>query len=395
MHSGRTAPFALADSQKLAVQGNTNGKSRKAGSNQLTVSGVGIEIRSVNIFGNDGFVARETGMTTMLYVATGRGVFRVTHGSRKANVHPLGLEDKGGVRWILADSDNAERLWVATERTGVLRTDDAGNSWQEKNEGLVYKHALSLARHGLTGTLYAGTEPACIFKSDDLGDSWTELESLRRLRSRKDWTFPGPPHVAHVRGIGLDANDPAMIFGAVEEGWLVRSNDGGQTWNNIIDGTEFDSHTVTILPDDSGVIVAASGKGLYRSDDRGQNFDRCDDGIDHPYLINVVVHPDRPTVLFTAGAGAPPPRWRDEGGPGAGFYKSDDAGLNWQQLTGGLPDRIAPAPRSIAVDPADPERIFVGLNDGEIWTSADSGASFSSFAAGLPPVLGISPVVAS
>ena len=40
-----------------------------------------------------------------------------------------------------------------------------------------------------------------------------------------------------------------VIFGAVEEGWLVRSTDGGESWVNIKQGTEFDSHTVTILPD--------------------------------------------------------------------------------------------------------------------------------------------------
>jgi len=256
---------------------------------------------------------------TSLIVATGSGVFKVTGGNGKAGVQPLGLEDKGGVRWIVADPENPDRFWVATERTGVLRTDDSGATWFEKNEGLVYKHTLSLARHPETGTLYVGTEPACIFRSDNLGDTWTELQAVRKLKSRKDWTFPGPPHVAHVRGIGLDADNPDVIFGAVEEGWLIRSADGGETWENIIEGTEFDSHTVTILPGDSGVIVSASGTGLYRSADGGRSFAKCDQGIEHPYLINVAVHADRPNVLFTAGAKVPPPKWGQPGGPGGAF----------------------------------------------------------------------------
>ena len=332
-------------------------------------------------------------MTASLLLATGNGVFLAKHTGRKYEPRPLGLEGKGIVRWILADPSEPGRAWAATERAGVWRTDDGGKSWAEKNEGLVYKHCLSLALHPETRDLYAGTEPACIFKSTDGGDSWVELESLRRLPTRKDWTFPGPPYVAHVRGIGLSASDPEIVFGAVEEGWLVRSNDGGESWVNIKDGTEFDSHTVTVLPDGE-TVVSASGHGLYRSADGGETFAQSDAGIAHPYLINVAVHPGRPRVLFTAGAEVPPPGWRRPEGAGAGFYRSEDAGSSWTRLTGGLPERIGPAPRSIAVDPASPETVFIGLNDGAVWASKDGGEAFGCIASGLPPIIGIAPVTA-
>ena len=330
-------------------------------------------------------------MATSLFIATGNGVFRAEPNGAGHEVRAVGLEGKGMVRWVLADPSRPGRMWAATERAGVWRSDDCGNSWAEKNEGLVYKHTLSLALHPKTGTLYVGTEPACIFRSADGGDSWVELESLRRLATRKDWTFPGPPYVAHVRGIGLSPSDPDIVFGAVEEGWLVRSRDGGESWVNVKDGTEFDSHTVTVLPDGE-TVVSASGHGLYRSADGGETFARSDEGSAHPYLINVAVHPDRPNVLFTAGAEVPPPGWRRPEGAGAGFYRSADGGESWTRLTGGLPERIGPAPRSIAVDPGSPETVFVGLNDGEIWATRDGGEGFSRIASGLPPVLGIAPV---
>ena len=330
-------------------------------------------------------------MAASLFIATGNGVFLAEPNGTGHEVRAAGLEGKGMVRWALADPSRPGRVWAATERSGVWRSDDCGGSWAEKNEGLVYKHTLSLALHPKTGALYAGTEPACIFRSADGGDGWVELESLRRLATRKDWTFPGPPYVAHVRGIGLSPSDPDVIFGAVEEGWLVRSRDGGESWVNVKDGTEFDSHTVTVLPDGE-TVVSASGHGLYRSADGGETFARSDAGIAHPYLINVALHPDRPNVLFTAGAEVPPPGWRRPEGAGAGFYRSADAGESWTRLTGGLPERIGSAPRSIAVDPASPETVFVGLNDGEIWATGDGGEGFSRIASGLPPVLGIAPL---
>ena len=331
-------------------------------------------------------------MNTPLMLATGDGVFLAEPNGGGYAFRKLGLD--GVVRRILADPSDPGRAWAASERAGVWRTEDGGESWTERNRGLVYKHALSLALHPATGELYVGTEPACIFRSTDGADSWTELESLRRLPTRRDWTFPGPPFVAHVRGIGLSARDPQTIFGAVEEGWLVRSTDGGESWINITQGTEFDSHTVTVLPGDGGIVVSASGHGLYRSADGGESFARSDAGIAHPYLIDVAVHPDRPRVLFTAGAEVPPPGWRRPEGAGAGFYRSADGGESWTRLTGGLPDRIGPAPRSIAVDPASPATVFVGLNDGQIWASQTGGDDFVPVLSGLPPVLGIAPLPA-
>ena len=86
---------------------------------------------------------------------------------------------------------------------------------------------------------------------------------------------------------------------------------------------------------------------------------------------------------------SPPPTWARPGGPGGGFYRSRDSGLSWQRLTGGLPERIGPAPRSITIDPEDADTVFIGLNDGEIWATRNGGEAFERMVSGLPPVLNI------
>lgn len=319
-----------------------------------------------------------------LYVATAEGVMAVRDGEAR----PLGLDGKGRIRWISVDCTKPGRLYAATDGDGVWRSDDGGRSWAEKNTGLLNKQAFCLAQHPVTGDLYVGTEPAAVFRSSDGGETWCELDSLRRLRERKDWTFPGPPYIPHVKSLGLCPSDADVIFGAVEEGWLIRSTDGGGSWDNIRDGTEFDSHTVTVLPDPA-IVVSTSGKGAYRSTDGGRSFARSDEGIEYRYLTHVAVHPDRPRMLFTAGTEVPPPYWRRPGGPGGQFYRSDDAGGTWQRLTGGLPPRIDAAPRAVAGNPQDPDTVFIGLDDGDIWMTTDGGESFGKLASGLPSVLGI------
>lgn len=324
-----------------------------------------------------------------IYIATGEGVICAVHDGAAAHVEHRGLEGKGLVRWLAVDRDDPARLYAATDGDGVWRSDDGGRNWSEKNDGLLYKHTFCLAQHPETRDLYVGTEPAAIFRSSDGGDRWTQLDGLRRMPNREDWTFPGPPFIPHVKCLSLCDADPDTIFGAVEEGWLIRSTDGGATWENIREGTEFDSHTVTIMPNDPRIVVSTSGKGVYRSDDGGKTFADASDGINYRYLTHVAVHPSRPDVLFTAGAEVSPPHWARPGGAGCEIYRSEDAGKSWQRLEGGLADRLEAAPRAVALDPADPDTVLVGLHDGDVWMTSDGGESFGKILEGLPPVLGI------
>ena len=91
--------------------------------------------------------------------------------------------------------------------------------------------------------------------------------------------FPNRPHIPHVKHVCLRADDPLDILAAVEEGWLIRSRDGGSTWANLTDGTEFDSHTAYFIPPrEAQVIVRASGSGahlaIYRSSDQSRSWTR-------------------------------------------------------------------------------------------------------------------------
>jgi hypothetical protein len=98
--------------------------------------------------------------------------------------------------------------------------------------------------------------------------------------------------------------------------------------------------------------------------------------MDRRYMTHLVVHPKRPTVMFTAAAEVPPPGWtRPEGGNSA-FYRSEDQGRTWERLTGGLPEHITPAPRCAVGDPEDPDRVFFGMTDASIWLTEDGGESF-------------------
>ncbi|HEY3305584.1 MAG TPA: hypothetical protein VGL70_18830 [Candidatus Binatia bacterium] len=326
----------------------------------------------------------------ILYIGTAEGLFQATPENGGYQSRPSGLQGKGALRApVVIDWHDSRRMYAATSRGGMFRSEDRGATWREINEGIVYKEAWSLAQHPATGELVLGTGPSSIFKSNDGGDSWIDCEQLRSLPETEDWTFPQPPHVSHVKDLALCGSDPLLIFGAIEEGWIVRSKDGGKTWKNIKEGTEFDSHSVAVMPDAPNVVVATSGKSFYKSVDGGDRFVKCAAGLDRRYMAQAAFHPSKPRVFLTAAAAVPPPFWRRPEGADAAFYRSDDQGESWKRLSGGLPEHFKAASRAVAGDPEDPNGFFFGMTDGSVWMTEDAGESFRRLLAGMPQIMSI------
>ncbi len=326
----------------------------------------------------------------ILYIGTADGLYQAKSEGNGYSASLLGLQGKGALRSpVVIDRIDPRQLYAGTSRAGVFRSENGGQIWREINEGIIYKEAWSLVQHPRTGELYVGTGPSSVFKSIDGGDTWIDCEQLRTLPETKDWTFPQPPHVSHVKGLATCSDDPMFVFGAVEEGWLIRSKDGGKSWQNIKEGVEFDSHSVTIMPDSPSVVVATSGKGVYRSLNGGDSFVNSSEGLNCRYMAQLIVHPARPKVLFTAAAAVPPPFWRRPEGAASAFYRSESQGASWERLSGGLPEHFKAAPRTIAGDPEDPNVVLVGMTDGTVWMSQDGGESFREILRDLPQVTSI------
>jgi photosystem II stability/assembly factor-like uncharacterized protein len=327
----------------------------------------------------------------MLYIGTDNGLLRATPASGSTyDLEPCGLAGKL-VSSIVVDAGDPACLLVGTRNDGMHRSRDGGRTWSEINTGILYKEIWSLVQHPTTGELYAGSAPPAVFKSSNRGDSWTHCSSLHRMEESLHWTFPPPPHIAHVKDLKIVPQDESLVYGAIEEGWIIRSTDGGATWETLKQGVAFDSHAVTILPDDPRVVIATSGVGVFRSENGGDKFVRSDEGIQGGffgggYMSPAAVHPARPDVLFAGAAEVPPPFWFTRAqGAHAFFYRSDDRGKTWKKLAGkGLPDVMRAAIRSCVIHPSDPSTVFFGMTDGSVWLTEDDGASFRRIIEGLP-----------
>ena len=327
-------------------------------------------------------------MSRCLFVGTQRqhgpaGLFRLDLAAGTTEL--CGLENTGSVREIVVDGDDPSVIYAATAAAGVMRSDDGGATWTSSSAGLASLEVWSLAQQRADGTLWAGTGPVGVYRSEDRGRSWQRCTGTDAL-DQSEWAFPGPGGTPHIKSLAVTELDPSLILGAVEEGWVIRSEDRGTTWTSVREGCEYDAHYVHFIPGSADDVMLASGKGCYRSENGGRSFLRSDAGMSRIYMTPIACHPDRPERMLTAAAEVPPPGWRRPEGASAGFFRSLDHGRTWTKCARGLPDWFESAPRTVACDPNDPDMFVVGMLDGTIWMTDDGGDAFRQVAADLPSV---------
>jgi hypothetical protein len=130
------------------------------------------------------------------------------------------------IREVAQDPLNPNRLYAAT-LTEIHESEDGGDNWKWlPSGGIDYRDIWAMQVHPTRANeLYVGTLPAAVYLSENGGRSFRELSTFRQLPEYHKWTFPPPPHAAHVRCITLDARVPDEIIVAIEEGGVVRSRD--------------------------------------------------------------------------------------------------------------------------------------------------------------------------
>ena len=299
-----------------------------------------------------------------LYGATGDALVRLDEVDAEWNVR-LFL-DGTGAQCLALDPADADTVYVGLSAGGVRRTQDGGRTWDDCR--LPEPSVFSLAVSAVGGAVYAGTEPSRLFRSDDRGETWHELTGLLELPSRPTWSFPPRPWTSHVRWIAPSPHDADLILVGIELGGLMRSTDGGETWQDHRPGAQRDVHSLAWHLRVAGRAYEAAGGGTAFSEDGGETWQPADDGRDRHYAWSVAVDPRDPDLWYVSvstGARAAH-SGRD---PQARIYRRR-ADEPWRVLAGGLPDPLQAMPYVLV---AGDDRLFAGLADGEIWESRDRG----------------------
>ncbi len=288
-------------------------------------------------------------------------------------------------------------IFAGIYRGGIYRSQDDGTTWQPAMAGLTIGHvySLAMAEEPSGVVLYAGTEPVSLFRSRDLGDHWETPPAIGRMPGREKWWFPPPPHDAHTKSLTIDFQDPKLIYAAVEQGALLRTNDGGQSWIELddyarsIERLNRDVHRIVQAPWTSDLLFLANGGvGCFRSTDAGEHWEHIpelDREISYPDCMVASPHDDH--TLLVTGARGNPFSWFKTGKAEATVMRSRDGGNSWEPANRGLPagGRANFEAMTIVSSP-EGTSVFVGDTDGDIFLSEDLGGQWSKIIEGGPPI---------
>ena len=172
--------------------------------------------------------------------------------------------DDGGDTWrLLHRAPEEERplldVWFRDEETGFavgaygyfLATRDGGDTWTSRAVSKDDFHLNAIAPAGPL-RLFMAAEAGVVYRSDDGGDTWQELPS---------------PYAGSWFGVPPLDEDRILLLGL--RGHLFRSEDAGESWTRVATGTTATLTGAVRLPR-GGVLVTGLGGTLLRSRDRGR-----------------------------------------------------------------------------------------------------------------------------
>lgn len=263
----------------------------------------------------------------------------------------------------LAFDDNA--LVAATNR--IWRYDPLrGTRWELPSPGRVASLATYPDR---PGRIVAGLASGSVCISDDVGNGWESRAA----------GLPSAP----VDAVAIAADDPDLIYAALRDDGLWKSEDSGRNWSFAMDRpwqneAEHDPLTLASVALETGMggiwIYAGTDAGLIRVPDcfcrwqavqPGNAMDALASGkappTEAPLPEGEPIHalaamPSQPGTLYAALP--------------SGLWVSSNGGVVWSQLAGGAVTAIAVHPRDIG--------LMAAVIDGNLKFSRDGGANWAA-----------------
>lgn len=289
------------------------------------------------------------------------------------------LSEDGGVTWVNAstgytgaqlidvsiDPFNPARVIVAG-RSGVWISEDAGNSWN------------GIHNPGETKALSGGEWGAVSF--DPTSQNHILLGGPEHIlewdKSQQKWQRqPLVPDVGpEIVVIQFAPSNPSIVYagaavhnsmihlGALEGGQGVMvSFDGGSNWQNI-SGTEFFTEAVldlSIHPTNPQIVYVATPIGLFKTTDGGNHWSQL---LEEKMIVrSVAINPDDPNRILM-------------GIEEVGLFLSNDGGTSWKQVTAGLEPNGSH--RDIIFDPTNANTVYLADLASGVYRSEDAGGTW-------------------
>ena len=229
-----------------------------------------------------------------------------------------------------------------------------------------------------------------------------------------EWRSIGPYRGGRASTVsGSTKSENTYYFGATGGG-VWKTTDSGQNWKNISDGYFGGSiGAVSVSESDPNVLYVGTGEqtvrgnvspgygGFWKSYDGGETWKKINLNIDQVQVGRIAIHPTDPNIVFIAVMGD---LFKDS--PDRGLYKSTNGGNSWKKV---LYTNQRSGAVDISIDKSNPRIMYAatwnirttpyslesGGEGSALWKSTDGGDTWKNISnsTGLPKgVWGISGV---
>lgn len=294
-------------------------------------------------------------------------------GGSSGGVASLFISNDGGTTWraveneeqrifsasilsIETDPSNPDLVYAGMKGEGILKSEDKGVSWNYLNFQSIKVYGLAVDPAN-TQVIYASgvwQGRGKIFKSLDRGENWKEI-----------YTMPADGPLIISMAIGRNNTD--ILYAGSSEGQLVKTEDGGDTWENIFKDSDPIIGLALDKFNDNLVYLATTGTSSFRSSDGGKTFsemsDSIEESIDRGRNFEIVkTDPNNGSWVYLAGED--------------GLILSRDGGENWEEINVLSNTENFPV-HAFDINPWNSKEIIYGsaralyksVNGGETWTT--------------------------
>jgi photosystem II stability/assembly factor-like uncharacterized protein len=324
------------------------------------------------------------------------------------------------MRDIAVNPRNSDTVYTVG-RSGPFKSVDGGFEWQGMayGTGLNAQYAVAVFPDSVAHILASQDGKMSIVKSTDTGRTWhTVMPDTQRN------ILPSDRH--GIVAIAISPSNPAYAYAGawkcqnlgmfdpdnkVPSYGVFKSTDRGENWSQCNGNIQDDPYLTKIItviavhPMNPDIVyVGTYNDGILKTTNGGSDWVVINDGLGALQIRSLAIHPAHPETVF-AGSG-----------DGTGIFKTTDGGDNWEEVNGGVHLVCPPSlsrigkltagisyevPRlrlpiyypfikspwtrifDIAIDPINPDRIFIAdLREG-VYVSENSGSTWTQINEGL------------
>jgi len=307
--------------------------------------------------GLDGTVTNQMQLSgDNLYVATTTGLFKKDIDTNSDFVS-LGFADKNVQALEIV---SAEHLFVSVvDKSGVeppriYQSDDDGETWSEVGSNFGGENpepVFDFAYDEINDILYASGY-SVVAKSADDGITWEPIYGF--------WQG----FATGVSVVAINPNDRADIWaggqGGMENGFLARSSTGAwDTWHDLVENPTVVKE-ITFTPGNRDRIFVGFEGALLKTDDGGETWQTLIDSEQHKFYFGICLNNASPDRIYTGG-------WIKTPDPQPlVLHMSTTGGSSWTDIEypdeeyGGIWDMVIKSE-------ASGDRLFLGLNKGGVY----------------------------